>query len=140
MTFTKGNVDSVLGIKNILYLFYSFSGLSVNVEKTEFFCSGVFEGAVRVIVEESGFQIGKLPVRNLGVPLVTRNLSLADCEPLLKKLRDKVEGWSSKLLSYAGRLQLVQAVLFSIQVYWSRHFILPKRVIKEIDKICSAFF
>lgn len=35
-------------------------------------------------------------------------------------------------------LQLIQAVLFSVQVYWSRHFIFPKRVIKAIDQICFA--
>lgn len=47
--------DSVLGIKNILNLFYSFSGLSVNVEKTKFFCFGVSEGAVGLLLRNLGF-------------------------------------------------------------------------------------
>lgn len=33
----------------------------------------------------------------------------------------------------------MQFVLFSIQVFWSRHFLLPKRVISAIDQICCNF-
>ena len=40
---------------------------------------------------------------------------------------------------YAGRLQLIQSVLFSIQVYWAGLFILPKKVSAEIDQIFPAF-
>jgi hypothetical protein len=37
------------------------------------------------------------------------------------------------VLSFAGRLQLIQSVLYSIQMYWSSIFILPKKVIKAIE-------
>ena len=46
---------------------------------------------------------------------------------------------TSKRLSYAGRLQLIRSVLFSIQVYWSSIFILPKEVCKVIDQILRSF-
>ena len=42
--------------------------------------------------------------------------------------------------SYAGRLQLVQSVLFNIQNYWFRHFILSEGVLKAIAQKCSRFF
>lgn len=50
------------------------------------------EEEIAAIVDEFGFKIGKLPVRYLEVPLVTRKLTLTDCEPLMKKLRDRGEG------------------------------------------------
>lgn len=37
MVFTKANVDFILGVINVLDLFYSISGLSVNTEKIEIF-------------------------------------------------------------------------------------------------------
>lgn len=39
-----------------------------------------------------------------------------------------------KALSYSGRLQLAVAVLYSIQAYWANIFILPKAVLKGVDR------
>lgn len=46
---------------------------------------------------------------------------------------------SLKALSYAGRLQLVKSILFSIQVSCSSLFILPKGVIKQVAQILITF-
>ncbi|XP_052477986.1 uncharacterized protein LOC128033820 [Gossypium raimondii] len=43
-------------------------------------------------------------------------------------------------LSYAGKLQLIKAVLFSIQAYWCMRFLLPKAVLKKVSQICVRFF
>ncbi|KAE8715218.1 Protein ROOT HAIR DEFECTIVE 3-like protein 2 [Hibiscus syriacus] len=67
-----------------------------------------------------GFKIGQLPVRYLGVPLVTRKLTSKDCSALLVKIKNKIDHWSSRNLSFGGRLQLVKSVLSSIFGYWSR--------------------
>ena len=80
----------------------------------------------------TGFKSGTLAVRYLGVPLVTRRLSNKDCSPLIDKIAAKINCWSAKLLSYARRLQLIQLVLYSIQNFWCKHFILPKGVLKKI--------
>ena len=88
----------------------------------------------------TGFKLGILPVRYLGVPLVTRRLSARDCEPLVEKITARITSWSAKLLSYAGRLQLIKSVLFSLQNYWWRNFILPKGVMIKVNKLCAGFF
>ena len=72
--------------------------------------------------------------------MITRRLSVGDCAVLIEKITARINSWTSRFLSYAGRLQLIQSVLFSIQNYWCRHFILPKCVIKEINQKCSRFF
>ena len=69
------------------------------------------------IQQQTGFKLGKLPVRYLGVPLVTKRLIEKDCEPLVEKITAKVKLWMTKFLSYAGRLQLIQFVINSIQNY-----------------------
>lgn len=43
------------------------------------------------------------------------------------------------MLSFAERLQLFQAVLFSFQVYWSSIFILTKKVINPVEQKLNAF-
>ena len=43
-----------------------------------------------------------------------------------------------KYLSYAGKLQLIKFVLFSVQSYWCRTFILPKKVTRlKWDLVCE---
>ena len=86
-----------------------------------------------------GFKEGTLPIKFLGVPLISTRLTARDCRPLIDKITNRVESWTSKRLSYAGRLQLIRSVLFSIQVYWSSIFILPKEVCKVIDQILRSF-
>ena len=104
LIFAKGNIESVIGIQNVLRLFYSYFGLQLNNSKSEFFFSGLTSEVLEGIRKEAGFKIGSLPVRYLGVPLVARRLTVKNCAPLVEKITTRVNSWSAKLLSYAGRL------------------------------------
>jgi hypothetical protein len=57
---------------------------------------------------------GKLPVRYLGVPLISSRHCVADCDVLLVKITKKVNSWLSCYLFFAGRLQLVSSVIYSV--------------------------
>ena len=85
------------------------------------------------------FAVGKLPVKYIGVPLIIKILSVKDCGSLLDKIKTKVKNWKNKCLSYAGRLQLIAAVLESINVYWATVFLIPKTIINEINKLLKCF-
>lgn len=50
----------------------------------------------------------------------------------------KVKSWTNRYFSYAGRIQLIKSILFSMQTYWSSLFILPTKVIKEVESILRA--
>lgn len=54
-----------------------------------------------------GFKEGTLPIKYLGVPLISTRLTTGDCRPLIDKIPKRVESWTSRRLSYAGRLQLI---------------------------------
>jgi hypothetical protein len=82
---------------------------------------------------------GKLPVRYVGVPLITTRLTAADCEGLVAKFTSRIDSWCSKHLSFAGRLQLISSVLFSLQVFWSSILILPKVVINLLEQKLNRF-
>ncbi|KAK4384063.1 putative ribonuclease H protein [Sesamum angolense] len=85
------------------------------------------------------FQEGHLPLRYLGLPLLASRLSISDCHPLLLKVDSRIKGWDSIQLSFAGRLQLIKSVLMSLNVYWAMAFILPKGVIREVEKRMRNF-
>lgn len=84
-------------------------------------------------------QEGVLPATYLGVPIHSRVLREVEYAPLLQVIRTKVCQWAQRKLSYAGRLQLLSAVLMSVQRYWAQIFNLPKGVIHQIESICRSF-
>jgi hypothetical protein len=82
---------------------------------------------------------GSLPVRYLGVPLITKRLSSSDCETLVSRITDRIDSWTVRSLSFAGRLQLLSSVLISLQVFWAKVFILPKKIIRLIEQKLNRF-
>ncbi|XP_039058744.1 uncharacterized protein LOC120202381 [Hibiscus syriacus] len=108
LIFCKGNLESVIGVTTILKKFYEISGLQLNVAKYDLFAVGISSGNLESILISIGFKHGLLPVRYIGVPLVTRKLNATDCSSFIEKIRSKIHLWSGKHLSYAGRLELVK--------------------------------
>ncbi|KAL9293603.1 putative RNA-directed DNA polymerase [Arabidopsis thaliana] len=70
---------------------------------------------------------------------MTKQMTSSDYLPLLEKIRSQIKSWTARTLSFAGRLQLIGSVIFSLTNFWIVAFRLPKTCIKEIDKMCSAF-
>ena len=114
LIFAKGNLESIIGIHNMLRKFYSFFRLQLNCEKSEIFYIEIFKVLMGEIKQETGFKVRSLLVRYLGVSLVTRRLGVKNCDTLVDKITAKIKSWTSKLLSYVVRLQLIQAILLSL--------------------------
>ncbi|XP_039069262.1 uncharacterized protein LOC120215754 [Hibiscus syriacus] len=140
MIFCKGNADSIMGVLSVLDLFYEISGLQLNSSKCKIFSTGCSSRSVDLFQQISGFKKGSLPVRYLGIPLVTRKLTEKDCVVLIDKIKQRLHHWSARNLSYAGRLELIRSVLFSVSNYWCRQLILPNSILTKVDQLCSRFF
>lgn len=116
------------------------SRLEVKWEKTEFFCTGLNEAIIMAIEARIGFKRGKLPVRYLGMPLISTKLtSSSDCKALTDKITERIQSWTAKSLSYAGKVQYISSVLISMTKFWCSHFILSKKVIQMANQRCDAF-
>ncbi|KAK4384290.1 hypothetical protein Sango_3075900 [Sesamum angolense] len=107
--------------------------------KSQLIISKAALGLRESLLATLGFQEGHLPVRYLGLPLISARLSIADCQPLLHKIYSRIKGWEGVQLSFAGRVQLIKSVLISFEVYWATVFILPKGIIKEMIKRLRTF-
>ncbi|KAL0288669.1 UNVERIFIED_CONTAM: hypothetical protein Sradi_7093300 [Sesamum radiatum] len=87
-----------------LDLFASLSGLHINPQKSQLIISKAASGLRDSLLETLGFQEGHLPVRYLGLPLISARLSIVDCQPLLQKIDSRIKGWEGVQLSFAGRV------------------------------------
>jgi hypothetical protein len=138
LIFSEANVSSIKVIKDALVEFEELSGLKANPAKNSFYCSGISERIKHILLNDLQMKEGNFPVRYLGVPLISSRLSSADCGVLLDRITGRIDSWLSRNLSYAGRLQLL-SVLYSLQVYWTGIFILPKHIIKSIKQKFNRF-
>ncbi|CAK8532559.1 unnamed protein product [Lathyrus sativus] len=119
--------------------FFASTGLVVNQGKCKIFFGGLDESSkddIRVLI---GFQEGSLPITYLGVPLSSKKLNINHYMPLVERIVRRIHHWSSKLFSYAGRVELVKSVTNSIAQYWLQCFPIPKVMIKKIDVIHRSF-
>jgi hypothetical protein len=138
MIFSKGDVKSIRMIRNVLTKFQDLSGLYPNPNKSDIL-SGVLNIEREQIICILGFREGGLPMKYLGEPLILSRLKAVYCKGLVDRITSKVRHWTCRTLSYAGRVQLINSVLFSIQVYWASLFLLPGQVIKNVEQIMRSF-
>ena len=68
-----------------------------------------------------------------------RKLRISEYDPLLQKLAGTFRSWAVKMLSYAGRLQLLLSVINGTVNFWMTIFILSKGCLKKIESLCSRF-
>ncbi|KAL6512997.1 hypothetical protein OROHE_019787 [Orobanche hederae] len=139
LLFSKGTMKSISSMLQAFDNFSLTSGLQANLDKSEIYFAGITEVKRRDITTAVGLREGSLPFKYLGVPLSSKRLSIAQFQPLFDKLLGKIRHWTSKFLSYGGRLQLVQSVLYAVQNFWSQIFCFPNRVMKMINTICRQF-
>lgn len=139
LVFTNGTVDSLRRVMLTMKDFAVMSGLFINAEKSSLYASGSGTSAICDEAVSQGITVGTLPIRYLGLPLTTKALTKLDYEPLIDKIRTRMLSWTTKSLSYAGRLQLIQSVVSSIVNFWSSAFILPMGCLDEIESLCSTF-
>ncbi|KAK1441119.1 hypothetical protein QVD17_06957 [Tagetes erecta] len=131
--FARGDLSSTKVIMQSLTDFAGMPGLSPSNQKsTIFFCNVVVQ-VKNSILNIMPFVEGKLSVRYLGVPLVASRVRTVDCRVLIERIENRIGDWKNKLLSFAGRCQLINSVVSSLHVFWSSVFILPIRIMHDSE-------
>ena len=108
-----GSVESVNILKKALNKFSGISGLHPNLGKCTMFCGSLDDDTKRDISNTFPFKEGKLPVRYLGVPLVTKKIGIAYCKQLVDKVQQKLNDGITKVYHMLGEFNLL--LLFWLQ-------------------------
>ncbi|GJW86813.1 RNA-directed DNA polymerase, eukaryota, reverse transcriptase zinc-binding domain protein [Tanacetum coccineum] len=135
----NGDVDSLKVMKKSLEEFSKVSGLFPNHSKSTIFFGSMLENKKQELLEIMPFKCGKLPMKYLGVPLLSKRLGVNDCKCLIESVERRIKCWRNRVLSYAGRIQLIASVLASMQNYWAYVYLLPNTVVMELEKLLRRF-
>lgn len=140
LMFSKGDAQSVQRLFQCFTWYSNAFGLQANIQKCSIYFGGVSERVQEQILDLTGMAKGELPIRYLGVPLSTKRLFIVQCQPLLEKMLGRITSWTTKFLTYEGRLQPSKAVLFSNQTYWTLLFLLPRKILKTLSKFVELSY
>lgn len=101
-------------LDKVLTEFGETSGLRMNEGKSALYCGGLSpQGKVRLL-DICHMKEGELPVRYLGVQMHHRSLNIAEYRHLVERIHKAISNWATRQLSFAGRLALVNSVLYSM--------------------------
>lgn len=139
LVFSDGSTHSVEGILTVFDKFAEASRLKISLDKSTMFMAGLSPQHRENILHQFSFEVRSLPVRFLGLRLLTKSIMRAYYLPLLEKIRSCITSWTGRFLSFAGRLQLIKSVLSSLTNFWLSAFRLPTKCIKEIESLFSDF-
>jgi hypothetical protein len=99
----------------------------------------VDDEGMRLAAAALGCTLEGFPQTYLGLPLSAEKLTLTDFVPLIAKADRYLSDWRALLLSPAGCLVLVNAVLDSLPTHAMAAMQLPLAIIKALDALRCAF-
>lgn len=139
--FCKATTEEVRVIKLILQKYEAQSGQTINFQK-----SGIYFSAnVRTDKQEELKNI--LEVHNdlsggkyLGLPSLIGRSKKKVFTFLKDRLWNKIQGWSSKCLSKAGKAVLLRNVAQAVPSYAMSCFLVPKSLCIELERMMNSFW
>jgi hypothetical protein len=139
--FFKGSAAEAHVMKSILASYEVASGQAINFQKSEIFCSRNTPPEVRAdITNIMGVRQVLGTGKYLGVPSIVGRSKSSTFKFIKDRMWSKINSWSSRCLSQAGREILIKSVLQSISSYLMSTFMLPNSLINEIEKMLNAFW
>jgi hypothetical protein len=129
----QGEARQLFFLKAILNSFDESTGLKVNYAKSMLVPINISEERSNILAQTFGCTKGTLPFTYLGLPLSQTRPTMANYWPLVNKCEIRLTSIFS-FLSEASRLQMTNAVLIALPTYTMCTYLLPKTVIKHIDK------
>ncbi|PNY17703.1 ribonuclease H [Trifolium pratense] len=105
----------------------------INVNKSTIYSGAIPLARLNIIANFLGFNIGILPFIYLGVPIFKGKPKSCHFQPIADKVKAKLSAWKASLLSIAGRVQLVQSVVYGMLNHTMSIYSWPVNLIKTVE-------
>ncbi|XP_059295565.1 uncharacterized protein LOC132048898 [Lycium ferocissimum] len=139
--FSSADDTSLQLIMRILQEYEQMSGQLINKGKSSFY---MHSKAANVIVQQveaiTGFTRGSFPFTYLGCLITHARKRKADYSDLIQKVKDKLAAWKGRLLSFGGKVVLINSVLVSMPIHLLSAIRPPKGVIYDLHRVFARFF
>ncbi|XP_059629767.1 uncharacterized protein LOC132272684 [Cornus florida] len=134
----KASVPNAKALVGLFKNFEELSGLQISQQKS----TVIFSRAVRrkqTLLRVLKCSEEQFPIKYLGLPLSPYGLKKANCQCLIDKVSGKINCWCTKMLSVAGKVELIRSTINPIFLYWCSIYTVPVFVINQLQKMCRNF-
>ena len=136
--FCDANAEQLMYLRWTLMWFEAFSGLKINIFKSEIIPLGRVDN-VEELAAELGCGVGSLPTKYLGLPLGAPHRATGVWDSIEERFRNRLSSWKRQYISKGGRLTLIRSTLSSLPIYFLSLFRIPKIVWSRLEKIQRDF-
>ncbi|XP_042477679.1 uncharacterized protein LOC122059038 [Macadamia integrifolia] len=121
--FSNASSRYVCNLRDFLLKYHEFSRQSINFEKSKLFLGKIASSCKQSIDATLGIPICNFTTRYLGVEIFKGRVKKEALLPVMDRMKGRLAGWKGKLLSMAGKVELVRFMISSIPnhsfaVYW----------------------
>ncbi|GAU23620.1 hypothetical protein TSUD_386090 [Trifolium subterraneum] len=116
---------NVRALRAVLVLFESMSDLKVNFNKSMLVGVNTPDSWLSEAASALRCNVGTIPFINLGLSVGGNQRRLSFWDPVLACLKNRLSGWTSRFMSFGGRLVMLKSVLTSLPVYALSFFKAP---------------
>lgn len=136
-----GSIKDSQAFSHILQLFSTATGMLVNQKKSTITFA-------RTSIHESQYAQQVFPysihpldrgLKYLGFWLKPTCQRIADWVRLVTKLEKRLNCWTHRYLSRAGRLVLIKSILEATPVFWMALAWIPRHILARLQKLCNRY-
>lgn len=120
-------------LKGILRTFSDNTGLKVNYQKSSIIPINLNDMETQHLAQTFGCSVSVMPFTYLGLPIGTTRPTIEEFHPLINRIERRLSG-ISRMLSYNGRLILVNSVFSALPTFYMCSIKIPPTMIEQIDK------
>ncbi|KAJ0877928.1 putative reverse transcriptase zinc-binding domain-containing protein [Helianthus annuus] len=115
------------------------SGLRINLHKSNLFGIGKSTEDIDFSARGMGCKPGAFPFRYLGI-IVRANMNrISNWDVIVDTFKKRLSSWKANVVSMAGRVTLIEAVLESLPTYYFSLYKPPVTVINKLEIIIKRF-
>jgi hypothetical protein len=139
--FCRANVVEAQKLLHILNIYGSASRQEINLAKSEvFFSRNMSLAAQEDLSRILGVRLVLGTRKYLGLPSMIGRDKKSIFAFIKDRIWKKINTWSGRALSKAGKEVMVKSVLQSIPIYIMSIYVLPNSIIDDIEKMINAFW
>ncbi|XP_060211660.1 uncharacterized protein LOC132639209 [Lycium barbarum] len=128
-------------IMKVLANYETASGQLINRGKSVVYLHDKVDESWFVRVEWiTGINRQAFPIIYLGCPIYYSKAKMSFYSELLKIIRDKLQGWKGRMLSFGGKAVLLKHVLQAMPMHLLSAMYTPSFVVEKLYKIFAQFF
>ena len=140
LIFCKASKVNLQRLVNIFHEYGSISGQDVNWNKSEiFFGNSISFARMNSLCSIAGFWRGSLPFTYLGVPLFIGAPKKKWLQAIANRILSNFDKWKGTTLSMAGRLALINSVIYSSFLHSFMVYRWPSQLLKHMEKCIRNF-